>query len=202
MPVHGGAFPPALVQELPGEAILSRKRQGGQHTITLHALKLRCAHNCVAACRLQGYADAKPRADIILTVCGPVWKAYGYDYKYLNEPKQVKLKYTKAALSGYDAEVRKVFCVMKDEDFIGRSLSSHEAVDTVPNTAYTTLRSTLQKLHENDDSAPDGGAQSPAAAASVEIEFHPFQIFTKRREEFPDQPSFQQFSKLFRFFHQ
>ena len=27
MPVHGGALEPALVQELPGEAILSRKRQ-------------------------------------------------------------------------------------------------------------------------------------------------------------------------------
>ena len=70
MPVHGGALEPALVQELPGEAILSRKRQGGQHTFKLHALKVRCANNCVAACHLQGYADAKPRADIIITVCG------------------------------------------------------------------------------------------------------------------------------------
>ena len=70
MPVHGGALAPALVQELPGEAILSRKRQGGQHTFKLHALKVRCANNCVAACHLQGYADAKPRADIIITVCG------------------------------------------------------------------------------------------------------------------------------------
>ena len=96
MPIHGGALEPALVKELPGEAILSRKRQGGQHTFQLHALKLRCANNCVAACHLQGYADAKPRADIICTVGGPVWRAYGYDYKYLNEPKQVKLKYTKA----------------------------------------------------------------------------------------------------------
>ena len=77
MPVHGGALEPALVQELPGEAILSRKRQGGQHTLKLHALKLRCANNCVAACRLQGYADAKPRTDIILTVCYPVWSVYG-----------------------------------------------------------------------------------------------------------------------------
>ena len=90
MPVHGGALEPALVQELPGEAILSRKRQGGQQTLKLHALKLRCANNCVAACHLQGYADAKSRCDIIVTVCGPVWRAYGYDYKCLNEPKQVK----------------------------------------------------------------------------------------------------------------
>ena len=43
MPVHGGALERALVQELPGEAILSRKGQGGQHTLKLHALKLRCA---------------------------------------------------------------------------------------------------------------------------------------------------------------
>ena len=148
MPVHGGALEPAVVEELPGEAILSRKRQGGQHTLKLHALKLRCANNCVAACHLQGYADAKPRADIIVTVCGPVWRAYGYDYKYLNEPKEVKLKYIKVALSGYDAEVRKVFAVMKDKDFIDRSLSSHDAVDTVPGAAYRTLRNTLQKLHK------------------------------------------------------
>ena len=94
MPVHGGALEPALVQELPGEAILSRKRQGGQYTLKLHALKLRCANNCVAACHLQGYADSKRRADIVLTVCGPVWRAYGGDYKNLNEPKQVKLNYT------------------------------------------------------------------------------------------------------------
>ena len=94
MPVLGGALEPALVQELPGEAILSRKRQGGQYTLKLHALKLRCANNCVAACHLQGYADSKRRADIVLTVCGPVWRAYGGDCKNLNEPKQVKLNYT------------------------------------------------------------------------------------------------------------
>ena len=103
------------------------------------------------------------------------------DYKNLKGPKQVKLKHVNAARWGYDPEVRKVFAVMRDEDFIDRSLSSHGAVDTVPNTAYRTLRNTLQKLHKNNNSAPDGGAQSPAAAATVEIEFHPFQILAAER---------------------
>ena len=110
-----------------------------------------------------------------------MWRSYGYDYKYLNEPKQVKLKHTKAALSGYDAEVRKVFAVAKDRAFLGRSLSSHGAVDTVPNTAYRALRNALQSLHKNTLSSPDGGAQSPAVAATVEIEFHPFQILAAER---------------------
>ena len=108
MPVHGGALEPAVVQELPGEALLSRKRKGGEHTQKLHALKIHCANNCEPACHLKGYDDGKPRADIILTVCAPAWKPYGYDYKYLNGPKQVQLKYTKAAQGGYDAEVRAV----------------------------------------------------------------------------------------------
>ena len=30
MPVHGGALPPAIVEELPGDAILSRKMEGGK----------------------------------------------------------------------------------------------------------------------------------------------------------------------------
>ena len=65
MPIHGGALEPALVKELPGEAILSRKRLGCQHTAFVHPLEVRCANNCVAACHLQGYAEAKPRTDNI-----------------------------------------------------------------------------------------------------------------------------------------
>ena len=40
-----------------------------------------------------------------------------------------------------------------------------------------------EKLHQDNGSAPDGGAQSPAAAAAatVELEFHPFQILAADR---------------------
>ena len=56
MPVHGGALPPAIVEELPGDAILSRKMEGGSHCIRLRTLRFRCANNCVAACHLKGLA--------------------------------------------------------------------------------------------------------------------------------------------------
>ena len=110
--------------------------------------------------------------DSILTVCKPVWNAYEGDYTNLNEPEQVKLKYTNAAKWGYDGETRKVFAVMKDRDCIDRSLSSHDAVGFVPDTAYNTLRKTLQNLHQYYRSAPSRGALRPADVASVEIEFH------------------------------
>ena len=81
MPIHGGALPPALVEELPGDVILSRKLEGGNDCIRLSVFRARCANNCVAACHLQGYADSKPSVNIILTVCGPVWRSYGTAYK-------------------------------------------------------------------------------------------------------------------------
>ena len=84
------------------------------------------------------------------------------DYTNLKEPKRVKLKHVNAARWGYDPEVRKVFAVMKDKAFIDRSLSSHGNVDTVPDGAYNDLRNTLQTLHEDIRSAPDGGALAPA----------------------------------------
>ena len=43
------------------------------------------------------------------------------------------------------------------------------------------MRHTPQELHKNTQSAPDGGAQSPAVAATVEIEFHPYQILAAER---------------------
>ena len=101
MPVHGGALEPALVQELPGDAILSRKRPGRQHTVKLSALKARCANNCVAACHLQGSGDGQQRADIILTLSEPAWRSWGNDYKYPDEPRQVKLKHMNCARWGF-----------------------------------------------------------------------------------------------------
>ena len=99
--IHGGALEPALVQELPGDAILSRKRPGRQHTVKLSALKARCANNCVAACHRQGFGDGQQRADIILTLSEPAWRSWGNDYKYLDEPRQVKLKHMNCARWGF-----------------------------------------------------------------------------------------------------
>ena len=177
MPVHGGALPPAIVEELPGEAILSRKMEGRKDCLRLRALRFRCANNCVAACHLQGFADAKQRTDIILTVCGPVWKSYGMDYKNLKGAKHVKLKYVNAARWGYDPEVRRVFAVMRNAAFIGRALASNDTVSIVPDNAYSTLKKELQRLHGPAvGSSPSGGAPSPAAAAMVAFAYHPFQI--------------------------
>ena len=182
MPVHGGALPPAIVEELPGDAILSRKMEGGKDCLRLRALRARCANNCVAACHLQGYADSKPRTDIILTVCGPVWKSYGMDYKYLKEPKQVKLKYVNAARSGYDPEVRRVFAVMRDAAFIGRALASSDTVSIVADTAYAPLKTALQELHTMHGApSPSGGALPPAGPKMVHFEYHPFQILAAER---------------------
>ena len=182
MPVHGGALPPALVEELPGEAILSRKMEGGKDCIRLRALQARCANNCVAACHLQGYADSKPRADIILTVCSPVWKRYGMDYKYLKEPKQVKMYYVNAARHGHDPEARSVFQVMKNGAFIGRTLASTDTVALVPDTAYDAVKEALQRIHGAPaSSAPSGGALPPAAPEVVKFAYHPYQIWVAER---------------------
>ena len=197
MPVHGGALPPALVEELPGDAILSRKSAGGKDCVRLRALRARCANNCVAACHLQGYADAKPRAAIILTVCGPVWKSYGYDYVHLKGPRAVKWKHINAARSGYDPEARKIFGIMADASFIGRALSSSDTVSIVPDSAYDDLRKQLQELHGNAAASnpnggappptapsaltPAGGALPPAAGPKIVIRVSPYQIMAAER---------------------
>ena len=118
-------------------------------------------NNCLAACHLQGNADAKPRAEIIINVCRPVWQGYRSDYVNLREPKQVELKYKKAAQFGYDPEVNMIFAKMKDKDLIDRSLSTHGSVGFVPTDTYMTLRHALRTRHENEASAPEGGAHIP-----------------------------------------
>ena len=90
MPIHGEALPPALVKELLGEMILRPKKQGKKHTARLASVRARSENNCVAAAYLQGNADAKQRADIILNVCEPVWHGYAKDYVNLRDPKSVE----------------------------------------------------------------------------------------------------------------
>ena len=182
MPVHGRALPPALVEELPGDVLLSRKSEGGADCIRLRALRARCANNCVAACHLQGYADSKPRVDIMLTVCGPVWKSYGGDYRHLKGPKEVRLKYVLLAKNGYDPEVKKIFRVMKDVAFIGRSLASIDAVSNVSDRAYSPVRRALRELHGSPASSePSGGAFLPAAPKLVKFQYHSSHILAAER---------------------
>ena len=47
MPVHGGALPPATVEGLPGDAILSRKMDGGKDCLRPRARRaaMRFAQN-------------------------------------------------------------------------------------------------------------------------------------------------------------
>ena len=87
----------------------------------------------------------------------------------------------RCARSGFEPEVRQVFAVMRDRAFINRSLSSNDAVAHVPDDAYSDLRTRLQSLHMNSDSARRGGAQLPADAATVQLEIHPFQIHAAER---------------------
>ena len=118
---------------------------------------------------------------MIVTVCEALWKSWGNDYKYLNEPKQVKAKYMRCARWGFEPEVRQVFAVMRDRTFINRSLSSNDAVAIVPADAYSYLRTRLRSLHSNSDSPPRGGAPLPADVATVPIEFHTLQLHAAER---------------------
>ena len=104
------------------------------------------------------------------------------DYKNLKGPKQVTLKHVNAARWGYDPEVRRVFAVMRIAAFIGRALDSNDTVSIVPDNAYSTLKKDLQRLHGPAvGSSPSGGAPSPAAAALVAFEYHPFQTLAAER---------------------
>ena len=199
MPVHGGALSPALVEELPGDTIHSKKTAGAKDCQKLRSLIHRCHNNCVAACHLQGDPDSKPRGEIVVTVCGPVWRSYAGDYKYLKEGKQVKMKHENAALSGYDIEARKIFGNMANESFICTALSSNDANwAIVPDNAYRELREQLQELHGSvassssgggahspaapGASAPAGGALSPAARPKiVRLGYHSFQVMAAER---------------------
>ena len=65
-------------------------------------------------------------------------------------------------------------------------LSAGPCLATVPLIPSQTLHTGLCGIHcksciKTPKSAPDGGAQSPVVAATVEVEFHPVQILAAER---------------------
>ena len=109
VPIWGGAYPPALVEVLPGDKEHSKKNTTGNDGQKLRALQARCANACVMAAHIQGLSDMQPLGEMMLALVAPVWTAATKDTQGLKSEDGVLKRYIAYAACGQTYVVARIW---------------------------------------------------------------------------------------------
>ena len=120
MPIWGGAYPPALVEVLPGGKEHSKKDTTGKDGQELRALQARCANACVMGAHIQGLSDMQPLGETMLALVAPVWTAATKDTQHLKAEDDVRKRYIACAAYGQTYVVGSIWAALASPDLAAK----------------------------------------------------------------------------------